>query len=516
MNTSSPGSVYDVLVIGGGINGVGIARDAAGRGYSVSLFEANDLASGTSSASSKLIHGGLRYLEYYEFRLVREALEEREVLLRMAPHIIQPLRFVLPHLPGMRPMWLLRLGLFLYDHLGRRKLLPATRRLNLHTDEAGKSLKPLFHKALEYSDCWVDDSRLVTLNALDAARRGAEINVRSRVTRAERKNGIWEVTAINQSTGEKIHRRARVLVNASGPWVDEVLGSVFDLPQAKHVRLVRGSHIVVKAVFKHDRAYIFQNRDGRIIFAIPYQSRYTLIGTTDQDHGKQVGEVTISPEEQRYLCEAASEYFREPITEPDIVWAYAGVRPLYDDGASEAQEATRDYVVEATKLDNAPIINIFGGKITTSRRLAETTLKHIAAFIGNQGAAWTANSHLPGGDFEAGTSPDFIKDLRLSYPFLSPSLTKRYAQSYGTSAYELLAGVESLTDMGQHFGNELYEVEATYLVDNEWAITAEDILFRRTKLGLEMPPDMTNKLDLFLENIHAPTVSAHHPQRQIA
>ncbi len=516
MNTSSPDSIYDVLIIGGGINGAGIARDAAGRGYSVSLFEANDLASGTSSASSKLIHGGLRYLEYYEFRLVREALKEREVLLRMAPHIIWPLRFVLPHLHGMRPMWLLRLGLFLYDHLGARTLLPATKRLNLCTDEAGKSLKPSFIKALEYSDCWVDDARLVVLNARDAVRKGAEINVRAQVTKAEQKNGIWSITAVNQNNGEKLLRRARVLVNASGPWVDEVLGNAIGLTQAKHVRLVRGSHIVVKRIFQHDRAYIFQNSDGRIIFAIPYQSRYTLIGTTDQDHGKQVGQVTISPEEQRYLCEAASEYFRNPITKRDIVWAFAGVRPLYNDGASEAQAATRDYVVEPTCLGDAPIINIFGGKITTYRRLAETTLKHIAAFIGNQGAAWTANSHLPGGDFEAGTSPDFIKDLRLRYPFLSTSLAKRYAQSYGTSTYELLAGVESLTEMGQHFGNELYEVEVTYLVDNEWAMTAEDILFRRTKLGLEMPPDMTNKLDLFLENIHAPTVSAHYPQRQIA
>lgn len=500
MDTSAQDAIYDVLVIGGGINGAGIARDAVGRGYSVSLFEANDLASGTSSASSKLIHGGLRYLEYYEFRLVREALEEREVLLRMAPHIIRPLRFVLPHLPGMRPMWLLRLGLFLYDHLGRRTLLPASKRLNLRTDVAGHPLKPLFRKALEYSDGWVDDSRLVILNALDAERRGAEINVRTRVVKAERKNGIWEITAVNQRTGEQVHRRARVLVNASGPWVDEVLGGVFGFSQAKRVRLVRGSHIVVKAVFQHDRAYIFQNRDGRIIFAIPYQNQYTLIGTTDQDHGEQVGHVEISPEEQQYLCQAANEYFHKPITERDIVWAYAGVRPLYNDGASKAQAATRDYVVEATKHDNAPIINIFGGKITTYRRLAETTLEHIGKFIENRGNAWTANSHLPGGNFEVGARDKLIKDLQLSFPFLPTSLVKRYGQSYGTSTGELLADVKSLDDMGLHFGNGLYQAEVSYLVNNEWARTAKDILFRRTKLGLEMLPDTIKNLEDFLEN----------------
>jgi glycerol-3-phosphate dehydrogenase len=350
MNTRSsqmpPKAHYDVFIIGGGINGCGIARDAAGRGFSVCLCEAGDFAGGTSSASTKLVHGGLRYLEHYEFRLVREALKEREVLWQMAPHIIWPLRFVLPHHKGLRPAWLLRLGLFIYDHLGGRRLLPPTRTLDLTTDAAGSPLKPQFSKAFEYSDCWVEDSRLVVLNARDAADRGADIRARTRVVSARRNTGRWDIEVEDTTTGTCSSLTASIIVNAAGPWVDDVLKLVFGHNDAHNVRLVRGSHIVVGKLFDHDKCYIFQNTDGRIIFAIPYEHDYTLIGTTDADHDGTMSKPAITPDEVTYLCGAASEYFRQPIKPDDVVWTYSGVRPLFDDGASKAQEATRDYVIK--------------------------------------------------------------------------------------------------------------------------------------------------------------------------
>ncbi|MEK1869377.1 MAG: glycerol-3-phosphate dehydrogenase, partial [Ensifer adhaerens] len=390
-------AIYDVFVIGGGINGCGIARDAVGRGYSVALAEMNDFASGTSSGSTKLIHGGLRYLEHYEFRLVREALMEREVLWAMAPHVIWPMRFVLPyHKGGLRPAWLIRLGLFLYDHIGGRKLLPATATLDMNRDPAGKPLKRLFNKAFEYSDGWVNDARLVVLNARDAADRGAVIMARTRVVAARRDGGLWAIETENQATGERKTLKARMLINAAGPWVDAVLSGALVNNDVHNVRLVQGSHIVVKKKFDDPRAYFFQNPDGRIMFAIPYEEDFTLIGTTDRDYTGNPGEVRISDAEVDYLCRAASEYFLEPVEKDDIVWTYSAVRPLYDDGASKAQEATRDYVlrVEGDK-GAAPLLNVFGGKLTTYRRLGESALEKIGEAIGVKGSKWTAGSKLP-------------------------------------------------------------------------------------------------------------------------
>ena len=389
-------ALHDIFVIGGGINGCGIARDAVGRGYSVFLAEMNDLASGTSSSSTKLIHGGLRYLEHYEFRLVREALMEREVLWRNAPHIIWPMRFVLPHAKGLRPAWLLRLGLFLYDHIGGRKLLPPTRMLDMRRDPAGKPLKPLFSRAFEYSDGWVDDARLVVLNARDAADRGAVIRTRTKVTSARREGSGWRVRIEDLRNRRTEEVRARLLVNAAGPWVDQVLSDGIGQGGVHNVRLVQGSHIVVPKKFDDPRAYFFQNRDGRIIFAIPYQDAFTLIGTTDRDYVGDPGEVAITQSEIAYLCEAASEYFADPVRPEDVVWTYSGVRPLYDDGASKAQEATRDYVLKADGGDGAaPLINIFGGKITTYRRLAESMLEKIEGLLGPKGEPWTVAAPHP-------------------------------------------------------------------------------------------------------------------------
>ena len=410
--------IHDIAVIGGGINGCGIARDAVGRGFSVLLAEMDDLASGTSSGSTKLIHGGLRYLEFYEFRLVREALMEREVLWRNAPHIIRPLRFVLPHAQGLRPAWMLRLGLFLYDHIGGRRLLPPTRTLDMRADPAGKPLKPLFSKAFEYSDGWVDDARLVVLNARDAADRGAVIRTRTKVAAARREDGLWVLALEDRNSGAVEEARARLLVNAAGPWVDHVLSETVGLRDAHNVRLVQGSHIVVRRKFDDPRAYFFQNRDGRIIFAIPYEDDFTLIGTTDRDYPGDPHEVRISEEEIDYLCAAASEYFAEAVRRADIVWTYSAVRPLYDDGASKAQEATRDYVLKAEGgHGEAPLLNAFGGKITTYRRLAEAMLEKIEGFLGRRGAPWTAAAPLPGGDFPATGFAAEAARLAADYPF---------------------------------------------------------------------------------------------------
>ncbi|MBZ9938862.1 glycerol-3-phosphate dehydrogenase [Mesorhizobium sp. BR1-1-16] len=489
---------YDIFVIGGGINGCGIARDAVGRGYSVCLAEMNDLASGTSSASTKLIHGGLRYLEYYEFRLVREALMEREVLWALAPHIIHPMRFVLPYAKGLRPAWLIRLGLFLYDHIGGRKLLPATRTLDMRRDPAGKPLKPGFTTAFEYSDGWVNDARLVVLNARDAADRGAAVHVRTKVVSARRDGDQWLVTMENRRSGAQQTVRARLIVNAAGPWVDHVLTDALGRNDAHHVRLVQGSHIVVKKKFDDPRAYFFQNRDGRIIFAIPYEDEFTLIGTTDQDYPGDPHNVVISEGEIDYLCAAASEYFVEPVTPADIVWTYSGVRPLFDDGASKAQAATRDYVLKDEPVPGAPAINVFGGKITTYRRLAESMLEKIEHHLGKKGEPWTASKPLPGGEFPAtGFEPELAR-LSAAFPFLRPSHARRLLRLYGTRAFIMLGDAKSEAGLGRRFGADLFEAETRYLVAHEWAASAEDILWRRTKLGLRFSKDETFALDAWL------------------
>ncbi|WP_026790311.1 glycerol-3-phosphate dehydrogenase [Pleomorphomonas oryzae] len=492
----------DILVIGGGINGCGIARDAVGRGYSVLLAEMGDLASGTSSASTKLIHGGLRYLEHYEFRLVREALTEREILWAMAPHIIWPLRFVLPHHAGLRPAWLLRLGLFLYDHIGGRRRLPVTRVLDLRGDAAGRPLKSGYRKGFEYSDCWVQDARLVALNAVDAAARGATILTRTRVTKTVRTGDHWTVTLADMETGAVRTVTARLVVNAAGPWIDDVLRSVAGTPEARHVRLVQGSHIVVPKLYDHDRAYIFQNGDGRIIFAIPYEHDFTLIGTTDRDYSGDPAEIRISNEETAYLAAVASEYFERPVTAADVVWTYSGVRPLYNDGASKAQEATRDYVLKLAGDKNEPqMLNVFGGKITTYRRLAESALQLIEETIGRRGAPWTKGATLPGGDVPADDLEAYRARIVATRPGIDPALIARLVRTYGTRTEAILAGAAITADLGRDFGAGLTEAEVRYLLREEWVRKAEDILWRRTKLGLRVPKEAVAEIDSFIASL---------------
>ncbi len=476
----------DLAIIGGGINGCGIARDAAGRGLKVLLCEQGDLAGATSSASTKLFHGGLRYLEYYEFRLVRESLIERETLLKAMPHISWPMRFVLPHHSGLRPAWLLRLGLFIYDHLGGRKILPPTKTLDLTKNPAGAPLRDGFTKGFEYSDCWVEDSRLVVLNARDAANRGAEILTRTRCERAERKDSLWHLTLRDVVSGMARSVTAKGLVNAGGPWVEDVIQNCMGRNSREGVRLVRGSHIVTRKLFDHDRAYIFQNADGRIVFAIPYETDFTLIGTTDMDHDGPPGEATCTNAERDYLCSAASEYFRDPITAQDVVWTYSGVRPLYDDGSNSATAATRDYVLKLDAEDNAPLLNIFGGKITTYRRLAEQVLAELTPYFPDATAAWTAGAPLPGGNFPYEDTTKLIKDLLSDYPFLGPRFAARLIRAYGTEASIMLGDAKTMGDLGAQFGATLTEREVEWLINREWARTADDILWRRSKLGLHL------------------------------
>ncbi|MCR9254628.1 MAG: glycerol-3-phosphate dehydrogenase [Alphaproteobacteria bacterium] len=494
-NGSAKDPIYDVFIIGGGINGCGIARDAVGRGYSVGLCEKNDLASGTSSWSTKLIHGGLRYLEHYEFRLVRESLIERETLWRNAPHIIWPLRFVLPHHKGLRPAWLLRLGLFLYDHLGGRKLLPPTATLNLRTHPAGAPLKAQFEKGFEYSDCWVQDARLTVLNARDAADRGADVFVRTECARLERRDGLWEIGIKDAATGETRTERARLVVNAAGPWVDRLLRQAKGENAAHNVRLVQGSHIVTKKLYDHDRCYIFQNADGRIFFTIPYEEDFTLIGTTDRDFDGDLDAFEISEEETDYLLASIGEYLDKPVTRDDIVWTYSGVRPLYDDGASAAQEATRDYVLkEDGGPDEATLINIFGGKITTYRRLAEGVVAKIEGRLGLRQPAWTAEAPLPGGDFPIDGADRLAQSLKQAHEGLPPGMIDRLVRHYGTATRAILKDAKTPEDLGRHFGADLYAAEVRHLMDREWARDAEDVLWRRTKLGLRLSAEETKAL----------------------
>ncbi|MGE0750453.1 MAG: glycerol-3-phosphate dehydrogenase [Variibacter sp.] len=475
---------FDLAVIGGGINGVGIARDAAGRGLRVLLVEQNDLASGTSSASTKLIHGGLRYLEHGAFRLVREALIEREVLLRMAPHIIRPLRFVLPYHTALRSWWLLRLGLFVYDHLGGRKILPATTTVDLTQGALGVPLRRRYTTGFEYSDCWADDARLVALNALDAAERGAVIRTRTRCARADREGREWRLTL--NARGNRDIVTASALVNAAGPWVALTSETVVRLPNAAAIRLVKGSHIVVRKLFEHDRAYIFQNADGRIAFAIPYEREFTLIGTTDIDYNGDPTLPTASPEEVAYLCRLASGYFREPVTAEQVVWSYSGVRPLYDDGHAKAKDATRDYVLALdAPYGEAPILTVYGGKLTTYRRLAEEAMARLGRFFGPS-RAWTAGAPLPGGDFAWDGVPAQVAQARSRWPFLTESQALRLVRAYGTRLERILGTATNAQALGADFGHGLTEAEVRYLMQHEWAETAEDVLWRRSKLGLHL------------------------------
>lgn len=487
--------IYDLLIIGGGINGSAIARDAAGRGLKVLLVEQNDLASATSSASTKLIHGGLRYLESQEFRLVHEALAEREILLASAPHIIWPIQFVLPHAKGLRPQWMIKLGLWLYDHLARRKRLPKSQKVSLQGNWLGKPLKAEYTTGFTYADCWVDDARLVVLNALDAKEHGADILVGTKLTHAVQVNGSWHAT-LNNST----KTQARVLINASGPWVSEVLENI-EIKTNKHVKLVKGSHLVVRRQYPGDHAYILQNLDGRITFAIPYERAYTLIGTTDYVHNGAPGPVTISDVETDYLLDAVNHFWHKPITHADIVWSYAGLRPLYDDGAIDASVVTRDYAFDIN-TGSAPILSVFGGKITTARRLAEHALDQLKDFLPELGAKWTSSAALPGG------SLDFTKlyrQLCKDKPQLDADLLLRLARAYGTRTYDILGSAVVLNDLGQNFGNGLTAAEVEYLMQNEWAKTADDILWRRSKLGLHMTSNQKDALYKYLNNKHIQT-----------
>ncbi|NCN83257.1 MAG: glycerol-3-phosphate dehydrogenase [Sphingomonadales bacterium] len=476
--------MYDLAIIGGGINGVGIARDAAGRGLKVLLVERDDLASHTSSASTKLVHGGLRYLEHYEFNLVRKALKEREVLLRAAPHIIWPMRFVLPVDDGMRPAWLLRLGLFLYDHLGGRDILPGTKSLNLLKDHRGDPLQKRLKKGFAYSDCWVEDARLVSLTARDAANRGADIRTRAECIGLDRTSDHWSLTI--QRHGETVTERAKILVNAAGPWVDPVTAMYDRSSNAAKLRLVKGSHIVVKRKYEGDHSYIFQNSDGRIIFAIPYEGEHTLIGTTDEPWSYAEGEAKISAGEIAYLCEAASEYFEVQVTPDDIQWTYSGVRPLFDDHSRSAATVTRDFVFDYDNEKGAPVLSIFGGKITTYRVLALQAIRTLSDALDVDGDDWTKKAHLPGGDFPPDGFEALVDHYADTWSFLDKSVMHRLVRAYGTDTATMLKPVKSLADMGQDFGAGLYEIELRWLIDQEFARTAEDVLWRRSKLGLHM------------------------------
>ncbi len=477
--------IVDLMIIGGGINGCAIARDAAGRGLSVLLCEQDDLASHTSSASTKLIHGGLRYLEYYEFRLVREALQERERLLASAPHIIWPLTFVLPHDRGVRPAWMVRIGLFLYDHLAKRKKLPGSSTIHFKSSPLGAALKPGYEIGFAYSDCWVEDSRLVVLNAMDAAERGADIRVDTKLLSARRENDVWQVELEERGTGHREEVNARAIVNCAGPWVADVLGNRLGINTQSHVRLVKGSHIVTRKLYDGDHAFILQNEDKRIVFTIPYEQEFTLIGTTDVPFEGDASTLEISGDEVIYLCKSINHCLKQDITPKDVVWSYSGVRPLFDDGSSSASAVTRDYVFDLNSVnEKAAVLSVFGGKITTARVLAEHALEKLAPFFPALNKPWTAASPFPGGNMPDADFEEYQNGLRRRNPFLPPRMVRRLARAYGTRAESILGRVHSLSDLGEDFGGGLTAAEVDYLMNAEWARKPEDILWRRSKLGL--------------------------------
>lgn len=495
----------DLFIIGGGINGTGIARDAAGRGLRTILVEQTDLAAGTSSASSKLIHGGLRYLEHYEFRLVQESLKERELLWRIAPHLVRPLRFILPHHKKLRSAFILRLGLFLYDHIGGRKLLRKTKTLNLRKDPKGEPLQDQFRKGFEYSDCWVDDARLVVTNALAAKKRGAHILNGYRFLNAVREDRDWRVT-VEAPGGEKLEFTADAVVNAAGPWVEKTLQNCITSESAmSHARLVKGSHIVVPKLYDGAQCYTFQNADKRVVFAIPYEDDYTLIGTTDVPFAGDPAKVEASEAEINYLCDVASRYFKKPVAPEDVVWSYAGIRPLYDDGADNPSATTRDYHLELDmREDTLPLLSIFGGKITTYRRLAEEAMEKLEPFLSFSLDDWTDYTPLPGGNLPEDITPakslkHFKSEMRTHFAWLDGAVVDRLCNAYGNRITRLLDGASGLDDMGTHFGAGLYEREVRYLVTEEWARTAEDVLWRRSKLGLRLTPGQQSALDVWMK-----------------
>jgi len=489
----------DLLVIGGGINGAGVARDAAGRGLSVVLCEKGDLAEATSSRSSKLVHGGLRYLEYYQFRLVHEALAEREVLLRSAPHVVWPTRFVLPHSPQDRPAWMVRLGLFLYDHIGGRRTLPGCRALDLSREPEGAALLPRYVKGFECPDCCGDDARLAILSALDARERGARILTHTLVESARRDGDLWRATIVD-GAGAKREIAARALVNAAGPWVDQVIGRIEGARTKFAVKLVKGSHIVTPKFFDGPQAYLMQNHDRRVIFVIPYQGDLALIGTTDIPFDGAPETAAADEDEIVYLLDAVAGYFRNAPRREDVIEAWAGVRPLFDDGHGDPSAVTRDYVLELDAADGAPLLNVFGGKITTFRRLAEHALRKLKPFFPAASGDWTAQATLPGGEIDDGDFERFAAKLAGEYPFLPPALARHYARLYGARAFKLLGAAASLADLGRRFGPDVYEREANYLIDEEWAETADDILVRRTKHRLRMTADERAEFAIWIES----------------
>lgn len=525
MSSVQQRKTYDLFVIGGGINGCGIARDASGRGLDVALAEMGDLASATSSASTKLFHGGLRYLEYFEFRLVREALIERETLLRAMPHISWPMRFVLPYhrdmrfegqtpmsrllstvmpwMKGRRPAWLIRLGLFMYDNLGGRKILPGTATLDLTKSPEGEPLQDRFTKAYEYSDCWVDDARLVVLNARDAEAHGARIMVRTKVLSADREGDQWLIETEDRETGIRKTFRAKMLINAGGPWVGDIIRTKIRSNSREGVRLVRGSHIVTRRLYDHEKCYFFQGIDGRIIFSIPYEQDFTLIGTTDADHDDPSVKPECTDAEKDYLLNFANQYFKRQLSRDDIVWTYSGVRPLYDDGAQSATAATRDYTLKVDADGGAPVLNIFGGKITTYRRLAESAMEEVSKFLPDLLGKWTAGAALPGGDFEVGQKPSLIEKLKTDYRFLTDFWAVRMIRTYGTESWDILGEANSLQDLGRNFGATLTEAELTWLMAREFARSAEDVIWRRTKLGLRLEAEEIEDLNKWIDGHRA-------------
>lgn len=500
--------VYDLAVIGAGVNGAGIARDAAGRGLKVMLCEKDDIAQATSSSSTKLVHGGLRYLEYYDFALVRHALGEREVLLRAAPHIIWPLRFILPHHKDLRPRWLIRAGLFLYDNLGGRKLLPRSNSVNLKTHVSGEALKDEFTSGFEYSDCWVQDSRLVTLNVMDAAARGADVRVRTECTDIVRSKESWRVDLHDYLTGQDVSITAKAIVNASGPWVEKTINLDEEHDASPGVRLVKGSHVVVKKLFEHPYTYIFQNADNRIIFAVPYENHFTLLGTTDVEIKAEPGTEQITQDEIDYICNSASEYFKTPIKSGDVVWTYTGVRPLYDDASENASKVTRDYKLDLDTGKGAPILSVFGGKITTYRKLAEEAVDMLKGTMGFTASAWTAPEALPGGDIPNADFDGFLARCREQYTWMTPAVLFDYARNYGTRIQQLIGDADSMEGLGEHFGGPLYEAEMRYLVEHEYARKADDILWRRSKKGLHTPTGTGDRVQQWID--------AHYDFRSVA
>jgi len=494
---------FDLVVIGGGINGAGIARDAAGRGVSVMLCEKGDLAEHTSSASTKLIHGGLRYLEHYDFALVRHALKEREVLLKAAPHIVWPLRFILPHHKSLRPRWLIRLGLFLYDHLGGRKLLPKSQSVDLSKHVSGTALKHMFTHAFEYSDCWVQDARLVVLNVMDAAERGCDVRVRTEVTNIERNKGFWIVELHDNNTGQSSSVTAKAIANASGPWVERTLDLDEEHKARLSTRLVKGSHIVVPKIFEHPYAYIFQNADDRILFAIPFENDYTLLGTTDLEIEDELGPMNAAKSEIDYICDAVNEYFSMQIRPEDVVWSFSGVRPLYDDASSNASKVTRDYKLDLDSRNDAPVLSVYGGKITTYRKLAEHAVDMLSEHLGINQQVWTATAALPGGNIPDADFDSFLLLVANQYPWLDQAMLEDYARNYGTRIDKILTDKRSEADLGEHFGGLLFQAEVDYLIAHEYAQQVDDVVWRRSKKGLGLTPAQMQRVSEYLETKRA-------------